>query len=37
VSATEVGTGREATVQIEPQGGLTGEEIDRLSGELLSL
>jgi len=37
VSATEVGTGRETTVQIEPQGGLTTDEIDRLSGELLAL
>jgi molecular chaperone DnaK len=37
VSATEVGTGREATVQIEPHAGLTTDEIDRLSGELLSL
>ena len=37
VSATEVGTGREASVKIEPSGGLTADEIDRLSGELLSL
>jgi molecular chaperone DnaK len=37
VSATEVGTGREATVTIEPQGGLSADEIDRLSGEMMSL
>jgi molecular chaperone DnaK len=34
VSATEVGTGREASVTIEPHGGLTQDEIARLGGEL---
>jgi molecular chaperone DnaK len=34
VSATEVGTGREASVTIEPHGGLTADEIARLGGEL---
>jgi molecular chaperone DnaK len=41
VSATEVGTGREATVTIEPQGGLSRDELDRLAsevaGEMMSL